>query len=86
MRSNIGRDLLIIVTGSLLAIVMSMSRSNCCGPAPALAATGAGLLPSLVGVREFAGQLDAMVPGLLERLGIPGAAVGLIHNGEVAWT
>lgn len=25
-----------------------------------------------------------MVPGLLQRLGIPGAAVGLIHNGEVA--
>jgi CubicO group peptidase (beta-lactamase class C family) len=86
MRSNVGRDLLIIVTGSLLAIVMSMSRSNCCGTGPALAATGAGLLPPLVGVREFAGQLDAMVPGLLERLGIPGAVVGLIHNGGVAWT
>jgi len=86
MRSNIGRDLLVIVTGLLLAIVMSMSRSNCCGAAPALAATGAGLLPSLVGVREFAGQLDAMVLGFLDRPGIPGAAVGLIHNGEVAWT
>ncbi len=86
MRSNTGRDLLIIVTGLLLAIVMSMSRSNCCGTALALAATGADLLPSLVGVGEFAGQLDAMVPGFLDRPGIPGAAVGLIHNGEVAWT
>lgn len=86
MRSNTGRNLLITVSGLLLAIVMSMSGSNRCDPAPALDTTGAGLLPSLVAVREFAGQLDAMVPGLLQRFGIPGAAVGVIHNGEVAWT
>ena len=34
---------------------------------------------------EFAEQLDTMLPELLQEYRVPGAAVALVHNGEVAW-
>ncbi|MCK4471523.1 MAG: beta-lactamase family protein [Anaerolineae bacterium] len=34
---------------------------------------------------EFTEQLDTMLPGLLQEYRVPGAAVALVHNGEVAW-
>lgn len=35
---------------------------------------------------EFTEQLDTMIPRLLRQYEVPGAAVALIHNGEVVWT
>lgn len=34
----------------------------------------------------FAAQMDRMAPGLLEKYRVPGAAIALVHDGEVAWT
>ena len=33
----------------------------------------------------FAVQIDQMAPGLLEKYRVPGVAVALVHDGEVAW-
>ncbi len=37
-------------------------------------------------VERFAGHLDDRVPALLDHYSVPGAAVGLIHEGERTWT
>jgi len=41
--------------------------------------------PENVSVAEFTAQLDALIPRLLQKHGVVGASIALVHDGELVW-
>ena len=76
------RRMLVLLTGSLLlaAIILSLFRFGLPGAAP-VQARG----ESSISLEEMSENLEEQVPELMEYYDIPGAAVALIREGEVAW-
>lgn len=54
---------------------------------PVLAAAGlAGPAPARAADEAFVARLDAELPGMMERLGVPGLSVALMEDGALAWS